>query len=583
MAKVHGSVSAALAEVELALVSESLAQMARASSHAGLDPESKGQPTHVPGLGSTTPRVSAPAGRDSGSAAPHPELVWLQPGFDSRTGSFARNSHPARVLGPRFVAQGDASQVDVEMAAYVGNIVGLGQAPKLSLDSTFYTPSDLVVNNSPAGSRVSAMHDGAPYTGHSSHSSHPELSSGSRGQLTPNSGLGPKVASSYFSNFSGETMQLYSVNNQSTTAVTLMALGGLTSQYSLSTVGVGVGSGGTASMMGGAGISITAEELLALGAAGAETVVFGGVGAMVYLSYKDAQWKSQEITRLAAVKDCGKASTASDRMKAFALVPYDDSPSEYTRDILARKFACEASTDFVDSLNAAPTPTIGAPSNTSRGAPFRPSDESDFGRFYMQQLQSNPSAAADPVHLGPQILSTPMPGNRGPQIFSTPLPEFAKPTILVTPDDRDRLAGLFDLPGYKPTDIGHDTLQESFPIHDHDWKDSVLLKDYEIDHWDVKPLSVGAAPEVYAHGKFGKIYQDGVQKVGNKEIWYSKDTAKHSGASQGLSPSTYKLFVKTKIEFEWIADVDATGKVIEGKHKGKTGKDIKTKDCWKVK
>jgi hypothetical protein len=55
------------------------------------------------------------------------------------------------------------------MAAYVGNIVGLGEAPKLSLDSTFYTPSDLVVNNSPAGSRVSAMHDGAPYTAHSGH------------------------------------------------------------------------------------------------------------------------------------------------------------------------------------------------------------------------------------------------------------------------------------------------------------------------------------------------------------------------------------------------------------------------------
>lgn len=96
----------------------------------------------------------------------------------------------------------------------------------------------------------------------------------------------------------------------------------------------------------------------------------------------------------------------------------------------------------------------------------------------MQQLQSNPSAAADPAHLGPQILSTPMPENEVPQLITTPLPEIAKPTILGTPDDRDRLAGLFDQPGYEPTGIGHDTLQESFPIHDHDWKDSVLLKDY---------------------------------------------------------------------------------------------------------
>jgi hypothetical protein len=45
----------------------------------------------------------------------------------------------------------------------------------------------------------------------------------------------------------------------------------------------------------------------------------------------------------------------------------------------------------------------------------------------------------------------------------------------------------------------------------------------------------------------------------------------------------YKLFVVRKGEFEWIGDADATGKVIEGKHKSETGKDIKIKDCWKVK
>ena len=113
-------------------------------------------------------------------------------------------------------------------------------------------------------------------------------------------------------------------------------------------------------------------------------------------------------------------------------------------------------------------------------------------------------------------------------------------------------------------------------------KNHVHVK-YQIDKWEVKPTSVKNAPAVWEHNKYGKIYQDSSQKVDNKEIWWSKDTAKHGGASEGLTPSSYKLFVVNDKIFEWIADVDATGKVIIGKTKGARGREIPIKECWKVK
>ena len=128
--------------------------------------------------------------------------------------------------------------------------------------------------------------------------------------------------------------------------------------------------------------------------------------------------------------------------------------------------------------------------------------------------------------------------------------------------------------------------KESFPDQSQDLDDfdmSVLYKDYEIDHWNVKPASVKEAPEVYGNNKFGKIYQDPEQKVGNKEIWWSKDTAKHGGVSEGLTPSTYKLFVKIDNNFQWIGDADEDGKIIKNKHKGNTGKLIPIKELKKVK
>ena len=112
-------------------------------------------------------------------------------------------------------------------------------------------------------------------------------------------------------------------------------------------------------------------------------------------------------------------------------------------------------------------------------------------------------------------------------------------------------------------------------------KNHVPLK-YQLSKWEVKPAKNSASPEVYL-GPKGKIYKDPTQKIGNKEIWYSKDNAGHSGQNQGLPPSAYKLFVFKDKAFKWIADVDATGKVIEGKTKGKSGKEIKVKECWKVK
>jgi hypothetical protein len=56
-------------------------------------------------------------------------------------------------------------------------------------------------------------------------------------------------------------------------------------------------------------------------------------------------------------------------------------------------------------------------------------------------------------------------------------------------------------------------------------------------------------------------------------------TANHSGASEGLPPSFYKLFVKSAANFKWIVDADKDGKVIDTqkKHKGETGQEIDNK------
>ena len=86
--------------------------------------------------------------------------------------------------------------------------------------------------------------------------------------------------------------------------------------------------------------------------------------------------------------------------------------------------------------------------------------------------------------------------------------------------------------------------------------------------WNVKEANV--ADKIGQHPKFGKICRDPTQKVGNKEVWWSKDTAKHG-------ESSYKLFEEKSDHFSWIGDVDISRKVIL-KHKSDIGKYIFKKE-----
>lgn len=91
----------------------------------------------------------------------------------------------------------------------------------------------------------------------------------------------------------------------------------------------------------------------------------------------------------------------------------------------------------------------------------------------------------------------------------------------------------------------------------------------------VKPLSDSYVNEIYLSSK-GKIYKDPTQKIGNKEIWYSKDIDQHGG-------SGYKLFVEKKTHFAWIGDADEFGNIMQNKHKSEKGKKISKKDLMKKK
>ena len=68
-----------------------------------------------------------------------------------------------------------------------------------------------------------------------------------------------------------------------------------------------------------------------------------------------------------------------------------------------------------------------------------------------------------------------------------------------------------------------------------------------------------------------------VSENGNR-LWWSKDTAKHSGASQGKSPSTWKVFEQTKDGLKHYKDADKYGQFIKDKHKGPVGKLVEWKD-----
>lgn len=93
--------------------------------------------------------------------------------------------------------------------------------------------------------------------------------------------------------------------------------------------------------------------------------------------------------------------------------------------------------------------------------------------------------------------------------------------------------------------------------------------------WVVKEAD--HADKVGRHKKYGNIYKDPDQKVGNKEVFWSKDI----GGKNAHSGEHYKLFEENGQTFDWIADVDMTGKVIN-KHKGEAGKYLHKKDIiWK--
>jgi len=90
--------------------------------------------------------------------------------------------------------------------------------------------------------------------------------------------------------------------------------------------------------------------------------------------------------------------------------------------------------------------------------------------------------------------------------------------------------------------------------------------DRERFKWEVKDpkdaSKIGRDPE------FGNIYKDPTQKVGNKEIWWSKERGTY-----GHGGSRYKLFVERSNHFEHIADIDESGWQVL-KHKSDTGMHI---------
>jgi hypothetical protein len=85
--------------------------------------------------------------------------------------------------------------------------------------------------------------------------------------------------------------------------------------------------------------------------------------------------------------------------------------------------------------------------------------------------------------------------------------------------------------------------------------------------WEVKDPKDAAK---VGRGPYGKIYKDPTQKIGNKDIYWSKDRAGHGG-------SRFKLFKKQDGSLKHFADVDELGNVLN-KHKGPTGKNIRIKD-----
>lgn len=111
------------------------------------------------------------------------------------------------------------------------------------------------------------------------------------------------------------------------------------------------------------------------------------------------------------------------------------------------------------------------------------------------------------------------------------------------------------------------------PDPDDDWDPRNGKDDRERFEWEVKDPK--DSDEVVRHQRFGKFYKDPSQQLGNKDIWWTKDTANHGG-------SRYKLYVKEGRDFKHFADIAEDGKQIL-KHKGDVGDKIPLKQFIKVK
>ena len=91
--------------------------------------------------------------------------------------------------------------------------------------------------------------------------------------------------------------------------------------------------------------------------------------------------------------------------------------------------------------------------------------------------------------------------------------------------------------------------------------------------WEVKDPK--DADKIFRHEKYGKFYRDPSQKLGNKDIWWTKDNAGHAG-------SRYKLYIMINGKFEHFADIGNDGIQIL-KHKGLESRIISLKDFRGVK
>ena len=126
---------------------------------------------------------------------------------------------------------------------------------------------------------------------------------------------------------------------------------------------------------------------------------------------------------------------------------------------------------------------------------------------------------------------------------------------------------------FKPGDSTGSSGGMPDPDDEDGWNKNANYDAGKLEKWEVKQPS--DADKVMRHDRFGKFYRDPEQKLGNKDIWWTKDNAEHGG-------SKYKLFVRNGDKLDWVADVDEFGKVMS-KHKGGKGKVIELKDLIGIK